>query len=286
LSGEADDLLTLARVAIRFEDKGQLDYAMKKLPEQAKNTAMYHGVSADLAQAKNDQAGIEKHLREAVRLEPTNKEFLLRLATRQIASTDSEMRAQGRQTLIELQQDPARRRDATRRLAVDALRRNNLDEAVSYGRQLEAMEEKTFTDRLLLLSALHGSADPGATPLLEELKTAAADDAGRAAELLTWLNGNAMPLAAISYASQLPPATISQKAVPIALADSYIAAGDWNGMRNVVKSGNWGSVDYLRNALASRASRELRDEGEAARNGRKRARRFPQRRSRRSRSRK
>jgi thioredoxin-like negative regulator of GroEL len=135
---------------------------------------------------------------------------------------------------------------------------------VVLGRELDSFAEKIFVDRLLLLSALHLSADPASTPLLEELKREAAGVPEQAADLLSWFNGNAMPVAAISWASQLPPETLSQKAVPIALADAYIAAGDWTGMRAIVKTGNWGSIDYLRSALAARASRELREESDAA----------------------
>ena len=262
--GNAADLLALARAAIRFNDKGQLDFALKRLPEEAKNTAAYHGVAADLAAARQETAEVERHLGEAVRLEPENKEFLLRYASLQIASPDSAARDEGRQRLKRLQDEPAHRREATRRLLVDALRRRGLEEAVVLGRQLDSYPEKLFVDRLLLLSALHLSADPASTPLLEELKRDAAANAEDAADLLSWFNGNAMPVAAMSWASQLPPETLSQKAVPIALADSYIAAGDWAGMRAIVKTGNWGSVDYLRSALAARASRELREESDAA----------------------
>ncbi len=262
--GNVTDLLALARAAIRFEDKGQLDFALKRLPEQAKNTAAYHGVAADLAAARKAPADVERHLREAVRLEPENKEFLLRLATLQIESSDAAVRDEGKQRLTRLQDDPAHRREATRRLLIDAIRRRSLEEAVALGRQLDALPDRVFLDRLLLLSALHGSLDPGATPLLEELKTEAMNHPEHAADLLSWFNGNAMPIAAISWASKLPPETLAQKAVPIALADSYIAAGEWSGMRALVKTGHWGSIDYLRSALAARASRALRDEADAA----------------------
>jgi hypothetical protein len=168
------------------------------------------------------------------------------------------------QTLKELQQEPALRREATRRLLIAALRRSDFDQAVSLGRQLDAMPEKAFADRLLLLSALHGSADPGATPLLEELKTAAADNPENAAEMISWMNRSGMPIAAIGWASQLPPTTMAEKAVPVALSDAYISTGDWEGMRKLVRSGSWGSIDFLRNALGARAARELHDESDAA----------------------
>ena len=59
--------------------------------------------------------------------------------------------------------------------------------------------------------------------MLQELQAGAVADPEQAAELISWLNWQQMPAAAISWASQLPPEILSQKAVPIALADSYIA---------------------------------------------------------------
>ncbi|HSH37845.1 MAG TPA: hypothetical protein VK993_03590, partial [Chthoniobacterales bacterium] len=80
----------------------------------------------------------------------------------------------------------------------------------------------------------------------------------------SWLNAQQMPIAAMSWASQLPAQVIGDKGVPIALADSYVAARDWSGMQRFVKAGNWGQLDFLRNALAMRAARELANESEAA----------------------
>ena len=50
----------------------------------------------------------------------------------------------------------------------------------------------------------------------------------------------------------------------IALSDSFIAVKDWAGLQRLVNSGNWGTVDFLRNALAARALREQGNEPESA----------------------
>lgn len=264
LTGSAADLLALARVAIRFEDNANRDYALGRLPESAKTTAEYHAIAADLAAGKRDSAEAEQHLREAVRLDPANKEYALRLGVVELTSNDRAMRDHGRSLLTQLQADPASRREATRRLAEDALRRSDFDEATKQARLLQDYPDREFTDRLLLLSALHGNIDPGFGEFMQQLQTEAAEKPEKAGELITWLNAQQMPAAAISWASQLPPSVINTKAVPIALSDSYIAARDWAGMRRMVKNGNWGSLEFLRNALAARAERELGDESESA----------------------
>lgn len=258
------DLIALARTAIRFDDKAARDLALSKLPEEAKNTTEYHALAADLAAKKNDGAEMQRHLQEAVKLDPTNKENRLRLATLQLGSTDSAVRKEARATLVQLQSEEAFRREATRRLADDAVRRGDFNEAATLGRQLDSFPEKTFGDRLLLLTALHRTADPGSTPLLQEMQQAAVSDPEQVAELISWLNAQQMPMAAISWASQLQQEILVQKSVPIALADSYVAARDWTGMQRMVKAGSWGALDFLRHALAMRAARELANESEAA----------------------
>jgi hypothetical protein len=261
--GNARDVILLARAALRFDDKQSLDLALKRLPEEAKNTADYHAFAADLASRRNDVAEMERHLREAVRLDPANKDTVLRLAAVELALRDDSVRARGKQTLLDLQREAPMRREATRRLVFGALRRRQPDEALPFARQLDAFPERMFEDRLLLLQALHETADPAYTAFLQELQTTAAADAEQAAQLISWLNANGMPAAAIAWGSQLPPEMLAQRAVPVALSDSYIIAGDWTGMQRLVQTANWGAIDYVRHALAARAARELRDEFEA-----------------------
>ena len=262
--GKAADLLALAKTAARFGDKPSQDYAMSRLPEETKATAEYHLIAADIAGKNGDTAAVEKHLREASRLDPANKNTRVRLATLQLAAADEPTRAEGRRLLTELQADPEVRREATRRLAEDALRRQDLEGMMRLGQQLESFPDKTFEDRLFLLTGLHGSLDPRFTPFLQELQTAAVADPEHVAALLAWLNGNQMPAAAISWAGRLPPELLTQKAVPIALSDSYVAAKDWEGMLRMMQTGNWGGLDFLRSALQARASRELGNESDSA----------------------
>ncbi|CAN5519786.1 hypothetical protein BH18VER1_BH18VER1_01830 [soil metagenome] len=263
-AGSAADLLALAKTASRFDDVANRDYALSRLPEEAKNSAEYHSVEADIAQARRDAAGMAEHLQEAVRLDPANKEYASRLAAVQLSAADRQVREQGRQTLLQLQNDPASRREATRRLIDDALRRNEFDVAVGYGRQLQEMPEREFSDQLLLLRALHGAIDPGFTAFLQQLQAEAAADPDRIAKLISWFNANKMPAAAVTWAAQLSPDVMARRAVPIALSDSYIAVQDWAQLQRLVKDGNWGGFEFLRTALAARALREQGNHMESA----------------------
>lgn len=263
LTGSPADLIALARAAQRFNNRANRDYALNRLPESAKNSAEYQALAADLAAARHDANEMEQHLREAVRLEPTNKEYASRLATLQLASGDVAAREEGRRTLAQFEADPTMRREAARRLAEDALRRDEYDRAKEAAQQLQELPDREFSDRLLLLSALHGAIDPGFTPMLQTIEADAANNPAQIAELLSWLNAHQMPAAAIAWASQLPPEVLSRRGVAIALSDSYVATQDWVGLGRLVKTGDWGPVDFLRSALAARVARELGDAGES-----------------------
>jgi len=258
------DLILLARAAVRADDRQTADVAIGKLPESAKESADYHALLADIAYAQRNGVEMEHQLSEAARLDPSNKDYQMRLAALRLGATDRDIRAKGKQTLEEMQNDPALRREATRFLAEDALRQNTTLAAVELARQLNSLPDKTFADRLLLLSALDAAKDNGFAAFLEEMKKDAADDPEQAAALLTWLNVHKREAEAIAWSGTLQPGILAQKMVQIALSDSYVAAKDWTGLERLVNSGNWGTVDFLRHALHARALRELGDEPESA----------------------
>ena len=254
------DLIALARDGVRFEDRPITELAISRLPESAKTTAEYHALLADIAFAQHNGVEMEKQLSEAQRIEPSNKDYAMRLAALRLGATDYAMRIQGQKTLVELQSEAAFRRDATRYLAEDALRHFDSKEALRLARQLDDFPEKNFTDRLVLLAAMQLASDPGFQPLLEELQTFAADDPERTAALITWMNVHQMSTQAIAWSAKLPPSVIESKLVPIALSDAYVSVRDWAGLQHLVKTGNWGGLDFVRNALSARALRELGNE--------------------------
>lgn len=258
------DFIALARVAIRFEEKAAAEFALSRIPKGGENTAEYHALEADLALGRRDGMAMERHLSEAVRLEPSNKDYVIRLASLRLGANDPAVQARGRQTLIEFQNDPATRRDATRNLVEEALRRGASSSAVQQARRLDSFSEKTFSDRLLLLSSLQAACDPGFSAFLEELQSAAAESPEDVADLLSWMNVHRMHKEAVAWGTGLPPATTSQKRVPLARSDAYLATADWAGIERLVKNANWGKLDFVRHALHARALRELGKQPDSA----------------------
>lgn len=259
-----NDLILLARAAVRFDDRSTAEVAISKLPESAKTSAEYHALLADIAYAQRNGVEMERQLTEASRLEPANKDYTMRLAGLRLGANDPDMRAKGKETLVEMQNDPLLRREATRFLAEDALRQNTTLAALELARQLDSFPNKTFADRILLLSALDAAKDNGLAAFLEEMKTSSADDPERVAALLTWMNMHRRESEAIAWSATLAPGILGQKLVQIALSDSFVGARNWTGLQRLVNSGNWGTVDFLRSALHARALREMGSEGDFA----------------------
>jgi cytochrome c-type biogenesis protein CcmH/NrfG len=259
-----NDLILLARAAIRFDDRATMDVAISKLPASAKETADYHALLADIALAQRDGVEMERQLSQASRLDPANMDYTMRLAALRLGATDRDLRAKGKQTLVEMQKDPVLRREATRFLAEDALRLNLTLTALELARQIDSFPDKTFADQLLLLTALDAAKDKGFDAYLQEMKKTSAEDVEPAAAFLTWLNMHKREREAIDWSATLPPGILGNKLFQIALSDSYVGAKDWTGLQRLVNSGNWGTVDFLRNALHARALRELGNEPQAA----------------------
>jgi thioredoxin-like negative regulator of GroEL len=259
-----NDLILLARVAVRFDDRSTADVAMSRLPESAKETAEYHALLADIALAQRDMPELERQLTAAARLDPANKDYAMRLAAVRLIGSDADARADGKKKLAAMQNDPALRRDATRYLAEDALRQNNTLTALELARQLDSYPEKTFADKIFLLTALDAAKDSGFQAFFEEMKTSSAADPERAAALLTWMNLHKRAAECIAWSATFPPEVSGQHRVQIALSDSFVAMKDWTGLQRLVNSGNWGTVDFLRNALHARALREMGNEADFA----------------------
>jgi len=201
---------------------------------------------------------MEQHLVEAVRLDPEDKASRLRLAALRLAKPDSAQSENGRATLLEMQKDPAFAKEATKQLLVAAVRSYGSAEAVRLAQQLLAFPDVTFADKVAALAALHRSFDSAYPSLLAQMKEEASGDAGKAGQLLTWMNSNQMTSDAVAWSQTLPAELLTHRSVALALADTYTINRDWSGMLKFLKTSNWGELDFVRLALMARALREER----------------------------
>ncbi|MBV9010033.1 MAG: hypothetical protein JO354_12835 [Verrucomicrobia bacterium] len=247
------DLLALARTAIRFGDAATAAATLDHASAAAAQTAEYHALRAELARLQHDPAGYENELARAARIEPGNNSYQLALALWHLNSAH----ADGVAELQKLQGNAAISQQATRILAEDALQRGESENALKYAHQLKSNPATTFADRLLLLSAMSLAHDSGTEQLLGQLQSEAASDPAKVSALLGWMNAHAMSREALAWMQTLPPQVLEAKMLPLAIADTFLAAHDWNGLLKFLRASNWGDANYLRAAIAARALREL-----------------------------
>ncbi|PYK70795.1 MAG: hypothetical protein DME42_11980, partial [Verrucomicrobia bacterium] len=245
LSGNAEgDVTSWALCAIRFGDAPGASKALDSMPEHGKRTAQYHALRSDVALIRHDLAAHEKELLEARRIDPQDKKVELALATLHVAANDIATHENGVRELTDLCADASLRRDALHRLADDALRRNDITHALKYGRELDRLPNHDFSDRLLLLSVLKAAGDAETQPLLEQLKVDADADLSKISALMAWMNAQKSSTQVVAWIKTLPPAVLGKRAVPLNIADAFIATGDWNGLFEFCASTKWETVDY------------------------------------------
>jgi hypothetical protein len=71
------------------------------------------------------------------------------------------------------------------------------------------------------------------------------------------MNSQKMSAAAVAWMKTLPPTLLVKRTTPLNLADAFMATSDWEGLRKFCVGTKWDAFEYMRNALAARALREL-----------------------------
>ena len=252
-----DDALALVRCAVQFNDLATAERTLAGVSENARNSAPYHEAAARFAQAKHEDAKAEAEWSEAVRLRPDDTSFQLQLASLRLHSNDPQRRAQGEAALNALRVDPAQRSAATRTLIGAGLERHDdLQRLMELARELQSYPEATWNDRFVYLDFLHDLKDPKFTDYLTELEKAAPSKPSSLAALLSWMTKNNLNLLALDYAKSLPPESLQNWPVPLAMADAYVRLRDWPKLEASTTKANWGRFESLRHAYLARALRE------------------------------
>jgi tetratricopeptide (TPR) repeat protein len=254
---EPGDELALARCAIRFGDAATAAEALQTISPAERETATYHALCGDVALLRHDVRAYEAELSRAAELEPMNSTYALALGTLRLNSNDPAVHNRGVRELEQLGSEEALHSDVTRRLANDALRHNDKERAMTYARQLNQSSPADFSDRLLLLSAMHLAGDVTTSQLLAQLQREAGEDANKVGALLGWMTAHHLSQDAVAWIRTLPAPLLGKKLLPLSVSDAFLAATDWKGLEKFLRTSNWGPAEYLRAALLSRALKEL-----------------------------
>ncbi len=251
--------LALATTALRFAKPAIAADALAAVPAEKRNDDGYQAVAARVSLAKNDLVATRVHLAAAVRLASNNPDHQLALAQFDLASKDDAQRAEGRKVAGSLRTKPTVRREALVLLINDALRRQSLIEATKLTNELAALPNSSFADEILTASFQHTVKEPTFTASVTRLEEQAASSPEKAAQLIAWMNTEALSLLAIDWSKKLPANLLDNLAVRVALGDSYAQSGNWKGLEDILQHGNWTGAESLNLAWRAKVADESSD---------------------------
>ena len=186
------DRIALVESALRFEQPAIAAEALAQVPPAQQNDARYHSTAAHFALTKKDFAAAEQHFEAAVRLAPNDSRRQLELAEFQLRSDDRVKRDTGRALAERLKADPKVRLDALRVLINDAIRWRHDSVSIELAKELDALPNATFADRLLALGILRRLQDPAFTAALTRLEAESTQSAEKAVRLIDWMNSHGL----------------------------------------------------------------------------------------------
>ncbi len=250
--------VVFASCALRYEQP-PFPIAAQTLQEiavGASNDVAFQLVSAQLALKQNRIADGEKHLEQAIRLEPTNALHQINLSVVRLESRDAAVAAVAHAQLEQSQSHPLWGAQALRSLAAHHLSRRQFADAERFSTVLLRSTDSTFSDRLEHLAILRGGNSPQFAGFVATLQREAATNFFAAADLVTRLTALGAANDAIVWAKSLPPAIRNEPPLPMAVASSYFSAGRWRELEESLNTQNWKERDFLRQALLSYAVRK------------------------------
>lgn len=246
--------------ALRSGDLVNARIALESMSAAKLETSAYHDARARLADASGQPELIEAAMAEAVRLEPENPLYRLRLASMQTGSQKQDVRERAIATIEELSADPATRRPALRVLLHAAMVRRDGAAAIAVAERLRAIPEAKQEDFLVYLGVMRKAQRWEFWWALGQLQASPPENIAELTEVFRWLVRNNLSSVAAEWGKRLPTEARLRPPLSIALAEALTVQKDWEGLRPIVRAGEWGDLDFQRRALLARVLREAGDE--------------------------
>ena len=246
-----DDRLSMAQAALIFQDYHLATNTLAGVAEADKNTEAYHNVagSAALAAGQPDQA--EMHFSESVRLDPTNPIPQVNLAVVRLHQSNALDMAEARlalQRIIVASTNSVLESQIRRELIIDAVRFNNMTNAMALSKELAEQTNSVFPDKLVRLDLLMKYKSPEFKPALSSYQREAATDPAKLKDLSNWQASRLSPAEALGWLQSLPISTRTNQPAALLSAACQLQLGDWHGLQTDLQSQNWGEIEFLRHA--------------------------------------
>jgi tetratricopeptide (TPR) repeat protein len=255
-----ESYLRWANSALRSGDLVNARLALDGMQKAKLENAAYYDARARLADAAGQPELIEPAMAEAVRLEPANPLYRLRLASMQTGSGDPAVRERAVATIEELSANPETRRAALRVLLHAAMVRRDGPRTIAMAERLRSAPEARPEDVLVYLGVMRKAQRWEFWWALGQLQAAPPGDPAELTEIFRWLVRNNLASLAAEWGKRLPNETRLRPPVAIAVAEALTVQKDWEGLRPIVRAGEWGDLDFQRRALLARVLREAGDE--------------------------
>ncbi len=245
--------LVLAAAALRYEAP-PFPTAAQTLGElaSATNDAAFHLVSAQLALKQNRLSDGEKHIEEAIRLEPANDSHRINLNVIRLESRDRAVSAVAQAELA----GRTNSAQALRALVVHFAGRRNFADAARYSASLVQVTNSLWSDKLEHLGVLRGAESPGFDPYLATLQTGAGTNAFAAAELVTRLTELGLAERALAWVKSLPASMQKESPLPMTVASALFSMARWRELEETLTAQNWDDREFARKALLTYAVRK------------------------------
>ena len=176
------------------------------------------------------------------------------LAVVRLQSGNPKLITDSRTTLELLRTDRQLGLLATRSLVGESVARREYARAEEFSQQILTNKQATFSDRIVHLAILNIEKSPRFTAFLGETKKSAEENPFYVGELLSWMNRSGYAQSALDWVKGLPPQLTKSGLVPIAIADSYVALGQWTGLTAYLQKEHWMEMDAVRIGMMSFAS--------------------------------
>jgi predicted Zn-dependent protease len=259
LSPAVSNKLLLASAGLRYQSPPYplTSQMLDDLSASAAGEPNFHILSAELDLSLHRMAEAETQFEAACQLEPANRLFQLNLAVIRLGLTNAAAATEARAKLEQFRADTNLGLPALRSLIADRLLHDDAAGALNFSTQLLANAQANLNDRLQHIGILKRLQSPALTDQLNALQRDAATNAPMAAQTASWMEDNGFLSETVPWLNTLPANIKTQPPVRLALADGYLNATNWMGLRNLTASGEWGEMDFLRLAFLSRAWSEL-----------------------------
>ena len=261
--GVAEHLLKWAETAIRLKDVPGAREALSRMDAAGKNTSAYHDAAARLAGIAGQTSQVRAHVEAAAKLDPQNENYQLQLAAVHLGSPLPEVRKAATATVEQLAESPKIRREALRTLVQSSLAFGDPNKALKFAYQLMNGPESRFDDRMLTLKILGLLKRHEYWWFIAQLGADLPENDEDLVTLLTWMNNNGLAKLSLAWASEMPNDRSERVPVCVGVAEAHALLENWGPLKTMLKFQKWGDLEFQREALTARVTRQEGDEAGA-----------------------